>query len=48
MAGWNTKFYILEMYSLRDMNFLLGVGQSSSSAALTLHRRFTVELFDQR
>ena len=39
MTEENTKFYSLEMYSLRDTNFLVGVGQSSSPVALTLHRQ---------
>ena len=39
MTEENTKFYSLERYSLRDTNFLVGVGQSSSPVALTLHRQ---------
>ena len=39
MTEENTKFYSLERYSLRDTNFLVGVGRSSSPVALTLHRQ---------
>ena len=34
------------MYILRGMNFFVGVGQSSSSAALALYRRFPLDHFD--